>query len=437
MILNQTDLSANTLHLRTVVKGSSIDFHYDIDGRFVDLLSITYPFDLTATDHVALGAMGLAVSIFLGQLCRARRIHLGFSVSSSMIEQIMPLAEMLYDIRCWKDGIDLVPPPDIECDTIATPELEFIQPTPRRACLLFSGGKDSSLSAIVLRNNNWDVRALHIPANAYVFDAERKAVSAIGERLSLKTETLNLSFPGFALLSRAYATTWDHFPHHNAVPFGRDLLLAVLACPMARHQRVAALCMGHDHNCRIAQITHLGKRIARNDVESADGATLLAAYIQRFLCPGLALLPPVAMLTEYRILREMFLNHPDLMALTSFCFWGNYCGRCSKCLRYYLVERVLGCEGMLRFAMSPLDGETSPELGDYFAVDWDSDALFSGEVAYCLARLVQRGDIRAGEARLRQFAETIFPKLAPNLDAIEENLMRIYPDPQVPSDFVL
>ena len=124
-------------------------------------------------------------------------------------------------------------------------------------------------------------------------------------------------------------------------------------------------------------------------------------------------------------------------SLTSFCFWGQHCGRCAKCLRYYLVERVLGCEGTLQFALNPLEGETSPELGDYFAANWDSDALFSGEVAYCLARLVQRGDIRVGETRLRQFAETVFPRLATSLDAIEESLMCIYPDPQVPSDFMV
>lgn len=437
MLLHQTGPSAASLDLRAVVRDSSIDFHYDVDGRFVDILSVTYPFELTAVDRATVGAIGLAVGVFLGQLCCARRIRLRFAVSPAMIEQIMPLAEMLYDIRCWKDDVDRVPLPDVESAGNATTELDFVQPLFRSACLLFSGGKDSSLSAVVLRKNNWDVHALHVTANAYVQDAERKAVAAIGPQLSLEPQTLGLLFPGFAALSRAYATTWDHFPHYNAVPFGRDLLLAVLACPVARHQRVAALSMGHDHNCRVAQVTHLGKRIARNDVESVDGAILLGAYIQRFLCPGLALLPPVALLTEYRILREMFVNHPRLMALTSFCFWGRFCGRCAKCLRYYLVERVLRCEGTLQFEMSPLHGEASPELGDYFAAGWDSDALFSGEVAYCLARLVQRGDIRSGETRLQRFADNVFPTLAPDLDAIEERLMSIYSDPQVPRGFVV
>lgn len=68
-----------------------------------------------------------------------------------MIEQIMPLAEMLYDIRCWKDDVDRMPLPDVESAGNATTELDFVQPLARRACLLFSGGKDSSLSAVVLR----------------------------------------------------------------------------------------------------------------------------------------------------------------------------------------------------------------------------------------------------------------------------------------------
>lgn len=415
------------------LRGRRLAFEYDVDERHRGALTVDYPFELDSATHNQVPAIALAVGVFLGQLCLAEQVDVDAPVAREMLATIAPLTEMLYDIRCWKDGVPLTGPPRVEGrrGSVAPPTSH---PVDGRALLMFSGGKDSTLSALVLRANGLDVQALHLPLNLHAKDAEQRAVQRLSGRLELPTSTLSIAFPEFAHLSRSYATTWDAFPHYNAVPFGRDLLLAALAAPVALRSGASLFCMGHDHDCRTAYVSHQGKRIPRNDVEGIAGAKVVEAILERFAVPGLRMLPPLASITEHRILHSMFLLHPALMAETSFCFWGQQCGQCAKCLRYYLVQRVLGREDVLSFRVDPLQGHNCPELLDYFASNWSSDALFSDNVAYCLGRLVQRGDVRAGEVLLQRFADEVD---LPDLDDVEQRLLARYEDSQVPSTWRL
>lgn len=429
--------NAQALALDAQPSAEGFAFSYEVDGRLAGTVQVGYPFQLDAGDHALMPAIGLVVAVFLGQLCRARTLRTSFVVTSTMVEAIRPLAEMLYDIRCWKDGVDLAPPVEIATSTAATSQPPAAVLEQKRACLLFSGGKDSSLSAVLLRKNGFDIRALHVPANLSVGSWERKAITELDPALGLRTAHLSYSFPGFEVLSDTYAATWNEFPHYNAVPFGRDLLLATLAAPFVRRSGASVLCLGHDRDCRIAHVSHRGKRIPRNDVESITGARVLEAFYRRLLVPGLTYLPPVAQLGEFRILSEMFLHYPEIMSRTAFCFWKSRCGRCAKCLRYSLAQRVLDRNGLLEFEVDPLQGETCPELVDYFASAWSADSLFSSGVSYCLARLVERGDIRPGETLLARFAAEVYPHIAPDLDHLERDLLRQHHDPQVPDDWVI
>src|SRR5262249_32747113 len=147
--------------------------------------------------------------------------------------------------------------------------------------------------------------------------------------------------------------------------------------------------------CRTAEVVHHGKRIPRNDLESRRGAACLEAGLRRHVHPGLNLLPPVANLSELRILRDMVVHHPELMEEIAFCFWGERCGRCAKCLRYRLADRLYG-DGRLRFATDPLGEGACPELADHLDPSPRS-TLFQEEVLLMLGRLAQRGDVRPGE----------------------------------------
>jgi hypothetical protein len=193
--------------------------------------------------------------------------------------------------------------------------------------------------------------------------------------------------------------------------------------------------MGHDNECRNSYFEYDGRSVPRNDVESTRGAQALEAYVSRFVLPGVRLLPPVAGLPELRILHEMLVGQPDLMARTSFCFWsGSNCGRCAKCLRYYLAQRTFGVD-LLTFETNPLELGACPELDVLLRPD-EIGTLFQTQVLYCLGRLVQRGDVRAEETAVPVFAERLFAVVEPRLDEWERELLGIAADPQLPADFV-
>lgn len=426
---------ATTLHLTAIEPaGGAWAFRYTVDGTLTGEIRVDYPFPLDEAAPL-LPAVGAGVAVYLGQLTLAERIELGFGIGPDAIAALAPLAEMLYDIRRWKDELPLAAPPAIAAPPGPERPPPAHDPAPGRSLLLWSGGKDSTLGAIKLRDNGRDVRAVHFTVNEGVAARESAAVERLSRRLELPVMRVDYVHEQFLELSTRYARNWNDFPLCNTVPFGRDMLLALLAVPVARHIGAGELSLGHDNDCRTAFVRYGGKRIPRNDVESAEGALALESYIRAFMTPSLALLPPLAQMSEYRILHEMFTRHPELMGETSFCFWdGDNCGRCAKCLRYFLMQRVVGAEGTLDFAVDPLAPGACPELDDLLGPD-DNGLLFRSEVLYCLARLVERGDVREGEDRLWDFERTLYPELAPHLDARESELMALRPDPQVPGGF--
>lgn len=430
---------AEILQMGLEWQGNRVGFTYKIDDRFAGVLSATYPFDLNEQDRSLLPAIALGAAVFVAQLCLPRKIHLDFPCSDSLVQRITPLLQMLYDIRCWKDRLDLMQIPDIICNRGNYHPVCFVTDGSRHACLLWSGGKDSALSTIVLQKNGFQVHPVHLTANARVETSEAQATAWLGAHFGLPYDTILYEFPDFLDIARQYADTWDTFPHYNPVPFGRDLIIALLATLIAKHHRATYLCLGHELDSRSAHLTYHGKRIARCELESVEGEESLAKYIHAAISPTMKFLPPVGGLSEYRTLHEMYTHYPEVMAHVSFCFWGHACGRCAKCLRYYLVARVMGKENVVSFDVNPLEGDNCPDLIDYFE-NWQlqgSGALHHDEVFYCLARLVERNDIRHGETPLRRFAQEVYPYTQVNLDQVEVEMMRPVGVSFFPDDFRL
>jgi 7-cyano-7-deazaguanine synthase in queuosine biosynthesis len=422
------------LVVRPRVQGSVLAFPYTTDQGDSGAITARYPHALSADDEATVPAIALGVATYLGQLCLAREIAVECAGSGDMAEAMTPIAEMLYDVRRWMDELPLSEPPAYRFAGRGRCDARAHRAEGERALLMWSGGKDSTLAGVTLKRNGYRVQALHAYANAGVEAEERAAVDALSAALDQSVVHVHVQHPEFLALSNRYAVHWDSFPYSNRVPFGRDLLLAVLAAPVLRSEGAAHLSMGHDNECRNATVDYLGKRIPRNDIESASGAIALERYFREFLLPDVSFLPPLANLSEYRILHEMLTRHPDLMARTAFCFWGGNCGRCGKCLRYYLAQRVVGRE-VLRFAANPLAAGSCPELDDLIAASGPRSTLFQKEVVWCLGQLAARGDIRPEEDRLRDFAQSLYPRVAGELDLWEHELMAPRPDPQVPDGF--
>jgi len=188
----------------------------------------------------------------------------------------------------------------------------------------------------------------------------------------------------------------------------------LLAAPVVRRHGAERLLLGHDGECRAATVEYEGKTFPRNDVESKTGADALARYVERFATPGATIDAPLSTMSELTILHTMLVEHPHLMRLSAFCFWGANCGCCAKCLRYYLAQRLFGVD-VLSFAANPLANGVNRELDDLVDLSGRTGLLFQSGVLYCMGRLVERGDLRPEEERLREFAQFVYPAIEDKL----------------------
>ena len=256
---------------------------------------------------------------------------------------------------------------------------------------------------------------------------------ALSPRLGLGFEHTEVAHEDFLAYSSQHAVSWNQPPHRNVVPFGRDLLLSLLALPHVLRSGSHALSFGHDRDCRGAWVEHGGRRFPRNDVECTDDALVLEDCLASFGIAGLTLLPPVAGLSEFAVLRAMLVDHPELMACTSFCFWpGENCGRCAKCLRYHLAQRVLGVGEVLSFAADPLVAGVCPDLEEVLAMADESQVLFGREVIFGLSSLAARGDVRPWESALAFYATSDrHAAVRDLLPAWEAELLTETSDPQI------
>ncbi len=419
------------LTLRCELQGDAVCFSYTTSAGDRGGVRIRYGFEV---DAAFLPGIGMVVAVYLGQLALAARLELDVPVDEHMARDVLPLAAMLYDIRRWKDDQPFGAPPTIEGATgptaTATPQTR--QRT-GSSLLLWSGGKDSSLSALLLADNGYRTQALHITANAGVEAEEAGALARLSDRLGLPTTTVQYTHREFLEFSSKYALNWNKPPLCNTVPFGRDLLLSALAAPVLHHLGISHLSLGHDHECRNAYVEASGRRVPRNDVESVEGALAMEHYLSRHVLQGLRLLPPVSGLSELRILQEMLVRHGEVMRDAAFCFWGGNCGRCAKCLRYYLAQRLFEVD-VIEFRTNPVGDDGAPEMDDLLDIGRQG-VLFQQQVLVCAARIVERGDIRAEETRLGQFAATVYPRIADRIDAWELELLEVGTDPQLPEDW--
>lgn len=379
-----------------------LEFPWAADEDSSGTIIVTYPRMLSDEVDAVLPFVTLGVGVYLAQLCLASTIEIDAGLAPEALTDIAPVAQMLYDIRCWKDRRPLLPPPRITTSAalqrsrpIATPR----STEPPVTTLLLSGGKDSTLSAVRLLADGWSVQGLHMLVNHGVEDRELAAARDIAAELAIPLDLVSVEHPEFLELSTRYAVEWNRFPLCNIVPFGRDLLTTVLALPYLVAAGLQRLSLGHDAECRAAWVEHEGRRIPRNDIESAEGANALQDAIRATALADFEFLPPVADLDELEILRLMLTEHLDLMLRTSFCFWGDNCGRCAKCLRYHLAQRVFLPQDALSFQIDPLTVGANPELEEVLSSAADArPQLFEEQVLRCIARAVQsdRIDPHAG-----------------------------------------
>lgn len=424
---------AKVIEVGLEAEPTKIVFPYRIDDEFKDALEIELPFTLSPEEReVLLPPVALGAAVFLAQFCLARTIICRFPCNDDLVAAMLPIAELLYDVRCFKDSIPLEVPPAFHLTRAYQPH-RFTVPEAKRACQLWSGGVDSTFCTVVLKGNGYALSPVHFTANTHTVLHEQQAVERLSRLLGVGPVRVGLSFPQQLPIGKRYSNAFDTYPHENAIPFGRELLLLLLATLLAKKEGCPYVCVGADYDGRHRRLYYQGKAIYRHDMEAAYACDLLQRFIERFISPSLRLMPPLAQLTKYRILYEMFMHYPHLVCQSSFCFWGKPCGRCFKCVMYYTVQRALRIDAV-QFEANPIL-ENNQELRIYIS-QWDNkDLLCPTAMHYCLSRIVERGDIREGEALLERYRTQVYPHFQGKLASMEEELMRVYEDPIIPREF--
>ena len=427
-----------TLTINADLVGTRLCYSYATSDGSEGQILLRYPECDRLDLRRFLPTVSTGVCVYLAQLCLADRVELAGDLPSGIDLEMEVLTGMLYDVRRWKDGttVDTTRPGYFASRLAQCASVSDVL-DPRRALLMWSGGKDSTLSAIALRDRGYDVTALHVTINQGVQDSERTAVNDLAEELRIDLLTVEYEHEHFLEFSSRYAKEWNRFPRCNVVPFGRDLLLATIAAPVAIASTCQSIVFGHDNECRHSYVQSDGHRFPRNDVESAEGAAALQHLLQLSSANDLRILAPLAMLSELRILLELVEHHPGLFARTSFCFWGGNCGRCAKCLRYNLAQRLAGEPDLLMFRENPLATGVNPELADLLAAGVrggvDDGLLFQRQVVYCLARLVQRGELKPGDDAVTPHIDDL-RALLPDLDRWADDLLVPHAMDEVPPD---
>jgi len=141
---------------------------------------------------------------------------------------------------------------------------------------------------------------------------------------------------------------------------------------------------------------------------------------------------PIAGLTEFRILAELFSSHIGLMNLIQSCFWGRWCGQCAKCTRYALAQ-CLAEVRCLQFSVDPLS-DLNPSLTTFASMLAEPDVPYILEVRYYLSRLLLRGDL-GRSPRVAAAVEDYLRIAGQPLEEMERELMTKYNNELAPAGF--
>lgn len=413
----------------------SISVGYVIDDEIRGTLNIRFP-SSKVLSKLELSSIALIASFILAKLCLAETVDLGFDCSTEILEPAIPILRLLYDVRCYRDKRDLLPLPRIllsrECLHLDRPS----NPHPteeKRAHLVWSGGKDSTLALLLLRANNYAVTTFHATANDSTIDVERDAVLKLKEMLDVSVSFIEMNPGAFTEIGLRYSPSFGKFPVYNSIPHGRDFLLLTLLATEAFRYVSPIICTGSEYEVYSKVIPYQGAMIYRHDAQSEIGYRLLSKCLSTWYGANILAFSPVAPLTEYRSFKVLLERMPKVFSHLSSCFWSNWCGECFKCFRYSLLQRVLGVN-LISFKSDPL--LKSPFAKRYLENWRDRSLPYWQEIEYCMSVLAQSDAVVQATPILEEFRTKVLPESVHMLNEIyHEYLMKTHETDHMPVGF--
>jgi diaminopimelate decarboxylase len=388
-------------------------------GHFIlpskaDDLSIGAEVDLSATglefDGWDQALIAATWSVILAQHTLSEGIRIQPAVPPEIAELLEPILQMLYDIRCCCD--DRSP---IRCPRIPrASSLSHRDPgstTGIGTLSLLSGGVDSLLLLQLLSSTDEPVEALHVRINPHVENEEELAARSLAEKLGIPLTVVVVRWPGLVHVGTLHSRSYGVFPYYNAVPHGRDLLLATIAALIARKRGFRRVAFAAERDAFDQRFDFEEVTIHRCDVQSEHGFQLTREFIRGCVAPHVEFVAPLAGVSQYRIRQVAIDYYPELFRYTHSCLWSRSCGICLKCLAVALVQAERGKE-IKRFARDVLDDPETTDLQSLITSTGAPRELDHGNLfLFVLMRLIESNRPIRQSYWLRRFERESYGRL--------------------------
>lgn len=335
-----TDITLN-INKDTIILSYNVLFN---DGsKLNDSIVVKYPFCLLEPFNILI--IKNYFEIFLSQLFLCNGA-LTLYCNSDEVLYYKSICDSLYAIRNYEEESNIqfgkILKEDLVCDKYN------IKLEQKNVLNLISGGKDSLASDFLLRANDINIfrcyiDGLNIASSISEFDACKNLYDNFDVISIYGFENLIFSLEE---ISNCYCNP----PTHNFIPRGRDLLTISLAYPVAQHYKCGYISHSCERDLWEGNIFVNGKSIPLHDSQSK--LVMLPLNKQMKVSTDIHVFSPIAGMYEIYILKWIIMKYPDKFKLIQSCFYGSWCGECSKCLRYYLVEKYCGVN-LLKFKNNP------------------------------------------------------------------------------------
>lgn len=314
------------------------------DGcRLEDELKVIYHIPLS--DQVDLSLVCNYFVIFLSQMFLLQG-EITVACDEKDIQYYSDILKALYAVRNYQEGTSIQVP-----QIIWLPHRNSViraNTQEPKVLNLVSGGKDSLVSDILLMKNNVHIkRCFFSGLNVASFVYEKSACEDLYESFD------EVELIGFDILVKRLIDVSDCYgnqPANNFIPKGRDLLTVIFSYPLAVHYNCNYISHGCEKDLWEKVVIKEGNEIPMHD--SQCKIVMIPMSEQLFNATGIHLFSPIAGMHEIYLLTWLMKNKPDYILKMQSCFFDEWCGKCSKCLRYYLIQRHLGLN-LIKFKSDP------------------------------------------------------------------------------------
>ncbi len=187
-----------------------------------------------------------------------------------------------------------------------------------KVVVLSSGGLDSSLLCLLLRNRGHDIKSIFINYGQIAFERELKACQSVAHYLSIDNP-IYIDLSGFGTKIKSGLTSTDIDVTDPYLP-NRNLLLLLVASSYAMSANISHVAIG-------LLSSHVFPDQTQKFINSAEVA------LQTSLGCNITILTPLIGLNKFDMLR-LVQHHNFPIHLTYSCHTGDEkpCGRCISCL---------------------------------------------------------------------------------------------------------